>query len=146
MQRSQDAWQSLPSWLRVIPSSASGAEWGPICHVSLDFQYNHFLLERTMVRRFHRSSVKPCHIRRNLFQLTLSIIAQKEEVGGDASNISWVVSQAVFRFSTRMLMQGGRSHNLGCLSLECSRWNFCSTARPTYDRLTILPDLKLYRI
>ena len=99
-----------------------------------------------MVRRFHRSSVKLCHIARDLLQLTLSIIAQKEEVGGDASNISWVVSQAVLRFSTRMLMQGGRSHNLDCLPLECSRWNFCSTARPAYDRPTISPDLKLYRI
>jgi hypothetical protein len=28
-------------------------------------------------------------------QLTLSIIAQKEEVGGDAYNISWMVSQIV---------------------------------------------------
>jgi hypothetical protein len=63
--------------------------------VSLDFQYNHFLLERTMVRRFHRSGVKLCHIARELLQLTLSIIAQKEEVGGDAYNISWMVSQTV---------------------------------------------------
>jgi hypothetical protein len=143
LQRSQEAWQSLPSWLRVIPSSASGAEWGPICHISLYFQYNHFLLERTMVRRFHHSNVKLCHIARDLLQLTLGIIAQKEEVGGDAS---WVVSQTVLRFSTRMLMQAGRSHNLDCLPLGCSRWNFCSTARPAYDRLIIFPDLKLYRI
>jgi hypothetical protein len=48
-----------------------------------------------MVRRFHRSGVKLCHIARELLQLTLSIIAQKEEVGGDAYNISWMVSQTV---------------------------------------------------
>ena len=114
--------------------------------MSLDFQYNHFLLERTMVRRFHRSNVKLCHIARELLQLTLNIIAQKEEVGGDAYNISWMVSQTVLRFLTRMLMQDGRSHNLDCLLLECSRRNFCSTARLAYDHLTIFPDLTLYRI
>jgi hypothetical protein len=146
LRRSQDAWQSLPSWLRVIPSSAGRAESGSICQVSLYFQYNHFLLERTMVRRLHRSNVKLCHIARDLLQLTLGVIAQKEEAGGDAYHISWLVSQTVLRFSIRMLMQGGRLHNLDCLPLGCSPWNFYSTAKPAYDRLTIFPDLKLYRI
>lgn len=89
--RSRDAWQSLPPWLRTIPGSASRIEWDTISHISLEFQYNDFLLERTMVRRLHRPGIQLCRIARGLLQLTLSIVANKEEAGGDIQNISWVV-------------------------------------------------------
>lgn len=81
--RSRDVWQSLPLWLRTIPISASRVEWVIISHISLEFQYNDFLLERTMVRRLHYPGMQLYRIARELLQLTLSIIVNKEEAGGD---------------------------------------------------------------
>jgi hypothetical protein len=46
-----------------------------------------------MVRRLHRPGMQHCRIARELLQLTLSIIANKEEAGGDIQNVSWVVCQ-----------------------------------------------------
>lgn len=95
VRRNQEALHSIPQHLRYYPEVWSEGRDREQCFSiavnEMDFGYNEFLIQRTLVKRGRASSKELIRVSRQMLSTLLDIINHRAQIGIRAGEIPWLV-------------------------------------------------------